>query len=160
MSEQKKTTGTSRRDFLKLAGAGSVGLAVAGNPGIARSANVGGTDVIKVALIGCGGRGTGSVVDRFAVGDNVKLVALADAVPEPAQNAAKLFRAEDKFKEMLDLAEDRIFDGLDAYKKAIDCCDQVLINSPPAFHPVHYAYAVQQGKHVFIEKPFRRECFR
>ena len=154
MLEPKKTTGSSRRDFLKLAGVGSVGLAAVGNLSIARGANAGGTDVIKVALIGCGGRGTGSVVDRFAVGDNVKLVALADAVPDYARNAAKLLRAEDQHKDKLDLPEDRIFDGLDAYKKAIDCCDQVLIASPPAFHPVHYAYAVQQGKHVFIEKPF------
>ena len=152
MSEQTKTTGTSRRDFLKTAGIGSVGLAAVANLNIARGVNVGGSDLIKVALIGCGGRGAGSLQDRFAVGDNVKVVALCDVVDEPMQNALKLL-SETDHKDKLDVG-DRVFSGFDGYKQAIDCCDQALIASPPAFHPIHYKYAVEQGKHVFIEKPF------
>jgi len=154
MSEQKKKTGASRRDFLKVAGIGSLGLVAAGNLGIARGANVGGTDLMKVALIGCGRRGMGSIRDRIAVGDNMKLVALADVAEQPGQVAAKFIRETDEYKGKIDLSDDCIFTGFDAYKKAIDCCDHALIASPPGFHPEHYAYAVKQGKHVFVEKPF------
>ncbi|MCL2623040.1 MAG: Gfo/Idh/MocA family oxidoreductase [Planctomycetaceae bacterium] len=153
MSEQKKQTIASRRDFLKVAGIGTVGMAAAGNIGIARGANAGGTDLIKVALIGCGGRGVGSLQDRFAANDNVKVVALADVVEEPMENAVKLLGTSDEHKDKLDVG-DRMFAGFDGYKHAIECCDLALVVSPPAFHPIHYAYAVEKGKHVFIEKPF------
>jgi len=144
----------SRRNFLKAAGVVSAGLAVGSSLSTARGANVAGDDVIKVALIGCGGRGMGSLIDRFAVGDAVKVVAIADIAKGSAERAAaSLAKMEDK-KAMIDLSPDRVFGGFDSYKKAIEFADLVLITSPPAFHPDHYLYAIEQGKHVFMEKPF------
>ena len=144
----------SRRNFLKTAGVVSAGLAVGSSLSTARGANVAGSDVIKVALIGSGGRGVGCLLDRFAVGDAVKVVALADVAKGTAERAAAaLAKMEDK-KAMIDLSPERVFGGFDSYKKAIEFADLVLIASPPAFHPDHYLYAVEKGKHVFMEKPF------
>ncbi len=151
MTQPKKTTASTRREFLRKTGVGTLGLMAVTNLGIARSAHAAGSDLIKVALIGCGRRGVGSAMDRFAVGDNMKLVALADTAEKPAQLAVKTFLEE--HAEKIDLPEDRLFTGFDAYKKAIECCDQVLIASPPSFHAVHYQEAIRQGKHTFVEKP-------
>ena len=143
----------SRRNFLKTAGVVSAGIA-AGSLSMARCANAAGSDIIKVALIGCGGRGMGSLLDRFAVGDAVKVVAVADLAKGIAERAATaLAKMEDK-KEMIALNPDCVFGGFYSYKKAMEFADLVLIASPPAFHPDHYLYAVEQGKHVFMEKPF------
>lgn len=146
----------TRRNFLKTAGLASVALGteIESTVSVARGANSGGSDTIKVALIGCGGRGLGSVLDRFAVGDNVKLVAVSDVIENVAKKGAEMLHNNEKHKDKLDLPPERVFGGFDGYEKAVDCADQVLIVSPPAFHPDHYLYAVRQGKHVFIEKPF------
>ncbi len=143
----------SRRKFIKGIGAGSLGLAVAGTLGGPRSVHAAGSDLMKVALVGCGRRGLGSVMDRFSVGDNMKLVAIADVAEKATQIAAEALRTHDEFAGKVDLPDDRVFAGFDSYKKAIECCDQVLIASPPGFHAAHYKEAVDQGKHVFIEKP-------
>ncbi|MDR0337813.1 MAG: Gfo/Idh/MocA family oxidoreductase [Planctomycetaceae bacterium] len=152
-SKQKKQKFSSRRDFLKMTSVGGLGIFAVSPLSIVRGANVSGSDEIKIALIGCGGRGLGAVKDRFTVGDNVKLVAIADVAEETAKKAAKVLCTHESYKDNVNLPDDRIFFGFDAYKKAIEYCDQVLIVSPPAFHPDHYAYAVEQSKHVFIEKP-------
>jgi len=160
---RKVTTMTlpSRREFLKTSTTLSAGATLAGGLALAQSANVAGSDEIKVALIGCGGRGSGAIRDRAQVGDNVKVVAIADAFEESAQRAAGLIRrdaanAENALHNKVVLPEDRVFWGLDAYKKAIDCLnpgDQVVIASPPGFHPHHYRAAIEKGLHAFVEKP-------
>ena len=121
--------------------------------GIDRTAHAAGSDLMKVALIGCGRRGIGSVLDRFAVGDNVKLVAIADTAAKPAQAAAETLRNHEDHADKVDLPNDRVFSGFDSYRKAIECCDQILIASPPGFHATHYQEAIRQGKHTFVEKP-------
>lgn len=138
-----------RRDFLKTTGI-LAGTGLVSNLGVARGAQVKGDDLIKVALVGCGGRGRGAVGDRLSANDNIKIVAIADAFENNAKSAAEAFAAMDNDK--IDLG-DNIFWGFDAYKKAIDCCDQVLIATTPGFRPIHYKYAIEQGKHVFMEKP-------
>jgi predicted dehydrogenase len=154
MKKQFNFCTNSRRQFLKTAGIVSAGLGAFNVLSVNRVAHAVGSDEIKVALIGCGGRGLGSVFDRFAVGDNVKLVALADVIHETAIRAADALRKDDRTKGKLDLPNDHLFGGFNAYKNAVDLADLVLIVSPPAFHPDHYLYAVEKGKHVFIEKPF------
>ncbi|MDR3109238.1 MAG: Gfo/Idh/MocA family oxidoreductase [Planctomycetaceae bacterium] len=152
MSDTKQT---SRRNFLKTSGAITAGVAAAANLGIARSAHAAGSDVIKIALVGCGGRANGAIQDRLQVGDNVMVVAIADAYEGRTKGAANMLR-EEKFKGKVDLPDDRIFVGLDAYKKAIDCLspgDEVVTATPPGFRPYHYRYAVEKGMHVFMEKP-------
>jgi predicted dehydrogenase len=139
----------SRRDFLKgsaVAAAGATAL------GIARSAHAGAGGPLKMALIGCGGRGTGAASDMLSVADDVKIVALADAFEDRAKGALGHFKQN--FAEKADIPLDRVFVGLDAYKKAIDCgIDIVVTASPPGFRPMIHKAAIEAGKHVFMEKP-------
>ena len=152
---------TSRRQFLKTSTLLTAGTAMVGGLTIAQSTNVAGSDEIKLALVGCGGRGSGAIRDRVQVGDNVKVVAVADAFENNAKNAANNLRndannAENNLHGKVDLPEDRVFWGLDAYKKAIACLnpgDQVLLCTPPGFRPYQYRAAVERGCHVFLEKP-------
>ncbi len=149
---------TSRREFLsqslKATGAVTAGTVLTTSLGITRCAHAAGDDVIKVALIGCGRRGRGAIFDRFNVGDNVKLVAIADLSQQRLDQCVDVLKKEEKFAVNVDLPQERIFSGFDGYRAAIDCADQVIVTSFPGFHVPHYEYAVQKGKHVFVEKPF------
>lgn len=142
----------SRREFIKKSAV--AGAVLAGGLSIARSAHAAGSDVIKLALIGCGGRGTGAAANCLNnKKEALKLVAVADAFEDRARGCLEQLRREG-YAERMDVAPDRVFVGLDAYKKAIDCgVDMILLGTPPGFRPMHYAYAIQQGKHVFMEKP-------
>ncbi|MEN6458519.1 MAG: Gfo/Idh/MocA family oxidoreductase [Thermoguttaceae bacterium] len=149
----------SRRDFLKGATATAAGISLASGLNIARAAHASGGDELKIALIGCGGRGTGAAKDCLSSCQNIRLVAVADAFAERAKGClAQLRKDEDlvekKLVDRIDVPEERIFVGLDAYRKAIAAGpDVVLLATPPGFRPIHYAEAVQAGKHVFMEKP-------
>lgn len=153
MNERNDNHGTgttSRRDFLKTSSA----VAVAGGLSLARSAHGAGNDEIKIAVIGCGGRGTGAAVQALnnAAGAEVKLVALADAFQDSVDRAYNSIAR--RIPERVDVPEERRFAGLDAYQKAIDCgVDMVLLCSPPGFRPQQFEAAVKAGKHVFMEKP-------
>lgn len=139
---------TDRRTFLK---AGTLATAASVLPSIA-SAQDAAKDAaeIKVALIGCGGRGTGAAAQSLSV-PGTKIVALADAFADNVENAHGQLVSQ--FKERVDVPAERRFSGFDAYKKAIDAADVVLLCTPPGFRPPHFEYAIQQGKHVFMEKP-------
>jgi predicted dehydrogenase len=113
-------------------------------------AQAGGSDEIKVALIGCGGRGRGAATQTLNV-PGTKLVAVADAFRDNAEKALKGLK--ERFKERVDVPAERIFDGFDGYRGAIDSADVVILTTSPGFRPQHFEYAVQQGKHVFMEKP-------
>lgn len=142
----------SRRQFLKTSTAAVVGGALAGGLSIARSAHAGGDDLLKVGLIGCGGRGTGAAAQALAADANVKLVALGDAFSDRLQSSLGELRkiAPDK----LAVDDEHCFVGFDAYQKVVDSgVDVVLLCTPPHFRPAHLAAAVAAGKHVFAEKP-------
>jgi myo-inositol 2-dehydrogenase / D-chiro-inositol 1-dehydrogenase len=146
---------SSRRDFLKTSALGA-GLAAAGTVNLARSAHAAGSDVLKIALIGCGGRGTGAAANCLnaakLLNDKVRLVAVADAFEDRARGSLAMLKKE--FPEAVDVSPDHVFVGLDAFQKATDCgVDMVLLGTPPGFRPPHHAYAIQKGKHVFMEKP-------
>ena len=152
---------TSRRQFLKTSTVLSAGVAMAGGLTLAQSANVRGSDEIKIALIGCGGRGSGAIRNRAQVGDNYKIIAVADAFEGSARSGAANLRrdaenTENKLHGKVDVSNDHVFSGLDAYKKAIACLnpgDSVVIATPPGFRPYHYSAAIERGCHVFMEKP-------
>ncbi len=150
---QAPTGKASRRDFVKTtAAAAGAGLAAALS--VARTAHARGADAIKIALIGCGSRGTGAAINALSnkATGNVKLVAMADAFREPLENSLRSVEA--RCKDRVDVPEERKFVGLDGYRKAIDCgVDMVLICTPPGFRPMQFEAAVKAGKHVFMEKP-------
>jgi len=142
----------SRRDFLKGSAAAVAGAVAADRLSLARSAHAAGSDQLKIALIGCGGRGTGAAANCLNAPDGVKLFAVADAFESSARGAIK--ELKEKYADRVDVSEDRIFVGLDAYQKAVATdVDIVLLTTPPGFRPMQYKAAIEAGKHVFMEKP-------
>ncbi len=144
---------SSRRDFVKQSTilAGGI-LAVP----LMSKANVfsGADDSIKVALVGCGGRGTGAAMQALSTKQNVKLVAMADAFRDRLDESYKNITSDDaKMMGKIDVPEERKFTGFDGYKKAIALADVVILATPPGFRPIHFEEAVKQNKHVFMEKP-------
>src|SRR5690606_2811057 len=137
-----------RRDFIKSTAVVSGGIAL--NASSISSVFAAGSDVIKVALIGCGGRGTGAAVDALSSGQNVKLVALADVFRDNLDAAYN--NLSKRYAEKMDIPESRKYVGFDAYKQAIKDADVVLLVTPPGFRPQHFEEAVRQGKHIFMEK--------
>ncbi|WP_193213373.1 Gfo/Idh/MocA family protein [Luteolibacter marinus] len=140
-----KSSLSDRRAFLK---AGTL-AAASTLPSIVH-AQVEGKSEIRIALVGCGGRGSGAASQSLQVA-GTKLVAMADAFPDNVEAAHKALK--DQFGDRVDVPQERRFSGFDAYKHAIDSADVVLLCTPPGFRPAHFEYAVQQGKHVFMEKP-------
>lgn len=144
-------TSPSRRDFLKGSTATLAGLGLAGGLSIARSAHAAGAEVIKAALIGCGGRGNGAIENCMEADPAIKVIAVADAFEKQAKGAAARLRQKG---DRVDLPDDRVFAGLDAFQKAIDAGPDLIVTAtPPGFRPMIYAAAIQAGKHVFMEKP-------
>jgi predicted dehydrogenase len=120
---------------------------------VARSAHAAGSDLIRIALVGCGGRGTGAATEALKTKANVKLVAMADAFQDYLDNSLRAIRSR-VGKEKVDVPKERQFVGLDAYQKAIAAdVDMVLLCGPPGFRPRQFEAAVKAGKHVFMEKP-------
>lgn len=139
-----------RRTFLKTSAVLAGGALVSSLP--FSGAYAAGKDTIKVALIGCGGRGTGAAFQALEAKPNVKLVAMADAFRDRLDKSYEPIYG--KFgKERVDVPEDRKFVGFDGYKQAIAEADVVLLATPPGFRPMHFEEAVRQNKHVFMEKP-------
>jgi len=142
----------NRRDALRAAGAVGAALAV---PAVhAQSPS---TDLIRVGLIGAGGRGTGALQQALSVpGSNVKVTAVADAFDNRIKGALK---AVEGMEGKVDVPEDRQFKGLDGYQKVLDHCDLVILATPPGFRPFHFEAAIKAGKHVFMEKPVCVDSF-
>lgn len=105
---------------------------------------------IRVALVGCGGRGYGAMNNVLAAADNVKIVALADVCEDRLQG----IREDLKKEHGQEIPDEMCFIGFDAYKKALDAdVNYAILTTPPAFRPEHYKYAVEKGIHCFLEKP-------
>jgi len=149
MSDTKRP---SRRDFLKGSTAAAASAALAGGLSVGRTAHAQGSDVIKVALIGCGGRGRGAVVQQMNADKGVRLIAVADAFEAKAADAVRVI--EQKHPDNVDVPPDRVFSGLTAYKQALATdAELVVLATPPGFRPPQYWAAVQAGKQIFMEKP-------
>jgi myo-inositol 2-dehydrogenase / D-chiro-inositol 1-dehydrogenase len=147
------TNRTTRREFLKTSGTALAGAALA--TAIARPGYAAENNTIKIALVGCGGRGTGAAAQALSTQGPTKLWAMADVFENRLQSSlANLKPGREK---QLEVPPERQFVGLDGYKKAIDSLDKgdvVLLTTPPAFRPIHLEYAVQKGVNVFMEKSF------
>lgn len=113
----------------------------------------GADDVIKIALIGCGGRGTGAAVQALSTTQNVQLVAMADAFADRiASSLSNINEALEGKANRVNVGENK-FVGFDGYKQAIALADVVILTTPPGFRPIHFEEAIRQNKHVFMEKP-------
>ena len=105
---------------------------------------------LKAGVIGCGGRGSGAIVDLLNAANGIKVVALGDTFADRLQNLKK--NLAEKHNQVV--ADENCFVGFDAYKKVIDSgVDMVVIATPPVFRPVHFQYATEKGVHSFLEKP-------
>jgi predicted dehydrogenase len=142
----------SRRSFLKTSVATVAGAGLASTLSLAPSVHAGGGDVIRVGLIGCGGRGRGAADQAVHAGDNIRLTALGDAFADHLDEARKILG--DSLGDRYAVKDDHCFTGFDAYKKVLATdVDVVLLTTPPHFRPEHLRAAVEAGKHVFAEKP-------
>ena len=140
-----------RRDFVNktiLAGTGIMASPFIAQAGFHHSVD----DSIKVALIGCGGRGRGAVVQALSTKQNVKLVAMVDAFEDNLEKSLTII-TEKVGKDKVMVNADSKFVGFDGYKSAIPMADVVILTTPPAFRPIHFEEAVKQNKHIFMEKP-------
>ncbi|MBT3753941.1 MAG: Gfo/Idh/MocA family oxidoreductase [Flavobacteriaceae bacterium] len=108
---------------------------------------------IKLALIGCGGRGTGAAVQALRADADVELVAMADAFSDQLENSLKAISEELNGERIIRVKEKNRYIGFNAYQKAIDLADVVILTTPPGFRPLHFEYAVNNDKHIFMEKP-------
>ena len=144
---------SSRREFIKNTGKFAAASALAGVaiPHVHAAEN----NTIQVALVGCGGRGTGAAGDALSVKDGpIKLVAMADVFDYRLKSSCDTLKRHSA--KQVDVTEDRKFIGFDAYKKAMDCLkpgDVAIFATPLAFRWVHFGYAIKKGLNVFMEKP-------
>ena len=148
------TPGTStRREFVKQTGRIAAATALMG----VRLPHVhaGEDNTLRIALVGCGGRGTGAASDALGVKNGpIKLVAMADVFPNRLNSSYE--HLQKQFSTQVDVPEDRRFIGFDAYQKAMDCLkpgDVAIFATPPAFRWVHFGYAIGKNLNVFMEKP-------
>jgi predicted dehydrogenase len=144
---------TTRREFLSTSGKAAAAAALAG--AIARPGCAAENNTIKIALIGCGGRGTGAASQALSTKGPTRLWAMADFFEHRLQRS--LGDLKQRFAKQMDVPNERQFSGLEGYKKAIDTLDKgdvALLATPPAFRPIHLELAVQKGLHVFMEKSF------
>ena len=146
----------NRRQFLKKSGSLAVGASVLGS--LQPSVYARGGSTIRLALLGCGGRGTGAVGDALNVKGHgpVKLYATADLISEKMERSLKALR--EKFtRSQIDVSEDRKFRGFEGYKRAIDILrpgDVAMCTTRSYIRPLHVEYAISKGINVFMEKPF------
>ncbi len=141
---EEKNKNVTRRDFIKTSTAVGMATLLSGSGTIFAQR----PKKLRVALIGCGGRGTGALENCMAAGKSVgmelEVVATADWFKSRAEEAGKLYG----------VMESRCFGGADGYRKLLDTnADVVLMATPPNFRPVHFGAAIKAGKHVFMEKP-------
>jgi predicted dehydrogenase len=150
---QTSSPAISRRDVLKKTG--QIAAAGALTQLVLPRAYAGASSTIQLALVGCGGRGTGAAVDALSNKSNpAKLVAMADVFDH--RLSSSYMNVKGQMPDHVDVPESRKFIGFDGYQKAMDCLtpgDVVILATPPAFRWVHFTYAIEKGLNVFMEKP-------
>jgi predicted dehydrogenase len=105
---------------------------------------------LKAGIIGCGGRGSGAALNFLDAGNDLSIVALADVFQDKIDNCRKYIKEE----RGVEIPDENIFLGFDAYKRLLETdVDVVILATPPFFRPVHFQAAVEARKHIFTEKP-------
>ncbi|MBI4904979.1 MAG: Gfo/Idh/MocA family oxidoreductase [Acidobacteria bacterium] len=119
--------------------------------GIAATAYAAGTGTIRVGVIGCGGRGEAAAMNAMNAGKDIRIVAMGDLLLDRVQE--KRTSLQLKYRDQMDVPNERCFHGFDAYRSVIAASDAVIIANAAKFHPLHLKTAITAGKHVFVEKP-------
>ncbi len=149
----QRSSGTTRREFLKHSGRLAAATTIVS--ATAPLVHAGEDNAIRVALVGCGGRGIGAAADALSVQNGpIKLVALVDVIADRVSNGFGALSG--RFGNKVDVPEGRRFVGFDGYRKAMDSLkagDVVILATPPVFRWVHFKYALDKGLNVFMEKP-------
>ncbi len=140
----------TRRDFLKVSSVAASAAAI-GTLEISRSAYAAANDILKVGMIGCGGRNSGAAVQALTADKGTRLVAMCDVLKDRVLAKRQEIKAAKGDQVAVDDAH--CFFGFDGYKHVIESSDVVLIANGAKFHPFHAFSAIQAGKHVFVEKP-------
>ncbi len=147
-------TNSTRREFLKSSTSLAIGASLIGTLAVPKAVHAGADETMRVGLVGCGGRGTGAAGNALAASPNNILVAVGDAFEDPARDCLKKLGQIETAKDQVKVNDDHVFVGFDAYKQVIDSgVDVVILAQPPHFRPQSLAYAVEAGKHTFVEKP-------
>jgi len=142
------TPDLSRRDFVKASAALGAAAWASGTSRIF----AGGSDKIRLGLIGCGGRGTYDTTNCLNAAENVELVAMGDLFRDRLDRCRK--QLTEKLGAKVKVTNETCFEGWDAHKKVLACdVDLVILTEPPQFRPSHLRAAIEAGKHVFAEKP-------
>lgn len=143
----------NRREFLKGSTAAVVAGTLAGQLALAPRVFAAGSDILKIGLVGCGGRGTGAASQALHADPQVQLVAMGDAFADKLEDSLTSLKKTD-VADKITVDSNHKFVGFDAYKQVIDSgIDVVVLATPPHFRPAHLKYAVEKGKHAFVEKP-------
>ncbi len=148
---------SGRRAFLKasaLAGGGILGGSMLGSRLLAFGPHAGGSDLLRIGLVGCGGRGTGAAADALQADPNVRLVAMADLFEDRLKSSLASLRKDEQVGKKVAVPPEKQFVGFEAYRQLMASgVDVVLMATPPHFRPMHLKAAVEAGLHVFAEKP-------
>jgi len=141
----------SRRQFLQSSSAAAAASSLAVRELSAQGAASGNSSLLRIGLIGCGGRGTGAASQALMADSNVKLVAVGDAFRDRLDLSLETLGKQKEITDKLDVPETRRFVGFDAYQKVIASgVDVVLLTTPPHFRPIHIKAAIDAGQ--------RRRC--
>ncbi len=152
MTDRSAAQGVSRRDILKSST--TLAAATAFGGAILPKAYAGEDNMVSLALVGCGGRGTGAAANALSTAGPTRLVAMADVFENRLNTSFN--GLQNQFGSKFEVTDDRKYIGFDAYKQAMDALnpgDVVILATPPAFRWVHFTYAIEKGLNVFMEKP-------
>ncbi len=147
-------SGGKKGAVTRVTGAAAGAGALAGLS-IARAAHAAGSDLIRIGLVGCGGRGTGAAHNALSTDQNVRLVAMGDAFAARLEGSLRSLAAQHgEASDKIDVPADRQFVGLDCCRRVAECdVDAVLVCSPPGFRPLEFETVIEAGRHAFLEKP-------
>ncbi|HEY2413732.1 MAG TPA: Gfo/Idh/MocA family oxidoreductase [Pirellulaceae bacterium] len=142
----------SRRDFLKHSSAVAAGSSIVASLGAIPAVHAQGSETVNVALIGCGGRGSGAALNAMKADPSNRLTVMCDLFPDRLSQAKQ--RLGVQLEKQFDVKDDKLFSGFDGYKRVMDSdVKVVLLCTTPHFRPLHLQAAIDAGKHVFCEKP-------
>ena len=146
----------TRRDFLRTSTVAASAAAI-GTLDLSRSAYAAGSDIIKVGMIGCGGRNSGAGAQALAADPGARLVAMCDIFRDRVEGARAAIKQARGAQ--VTVEDSQCFTGFDGYKRVIEASDMVCIANAAKFHPFHAISAIRAGKHVFVEKPHGTDPF-